>query len=573
MSSERRVNLFTASVKTLHGTKWGYINSRGRFKILPQFEYAKDFQNNGLAIVTLNNVDGIINSLRRYVVRPKYENIMDFSEGLAVVIDKSGFKVIDETGREITCKSYSFISNFSNGRAYFALSDAHGNYLYGYLDREGKEVIPAKYLNASDFKDGKAVVHVKENVYALIDLNGNIIQYYNYPYVGGLGDGLLEFKETSDGKSGYIDVDGNVVIKPQFTSGGVFAEARAVVNIGEDIINKYGLIDKNGNFIIKPEYNSINQLGENRVAVLKAINEEKPYLGLKYAIADTEGRFLTDFIYFDVGCYKNSLASATDDRNTFFIDKTGKIVTELPVLSGGGSLTIQGDLIKAFVDYRISYYNKASELVWKQNTVIPLNYDYRVKEEKFRPDRNYIVYYAQVQGMKDKAAQQKVNIELEKLSKVKEYKLTFETETSYTGDFNIEFFQKQLLVIELNAYEFPFGAAHGMPSKIYPHIDLVTGRFYELKDLFKPGSNYVKVLSDIIGEMIKTDPEYEYVFPDAYKGIKPDQPFYIGKDVLYIYFFPYEIAPYSAGFPTFKIPYKNIMSIINTNGEFWKAFN
>lgn len=42
-----------------------------------------------------------------------------------------------------------------------------------------------------------------------------------------------------------------------------------------------------------------------------------------------------------------------------------------------------------------------------------------------------------------------------------------------------------------------------MPSKIYTKIDLTTGEFYELKDLFKEDSDYVKVLSDIIGEQIK----------------------------------------------------------------------
>lgn len=112
-----------------------------------------------------------------------------------------------------------------------------------------------------------------------------------------------------------------------------------------------------------------------------------------------------------------------------------------------------------------------------------------------------------------------------------------------------------------------------MPSKIYPHIDLVSGKFYELKALFKLNSNYVKVLSDNIGEQIKNNPEYSYVFPDAYKGIQEDRPFYVGKDALYIYFYPYEIAPYATGFPTFKIPYKDIMNIINANGEFWRAFN
>ncbi|MNP62681.1 hypothetical protein D3C76_1579810 [compost metagenome] len=96
---------------------------------------------------------------------------------------------------------------------------------------------------------------------------------------------------------------------------------------------------------------------------------------------------------------------------------------------------------------------------------------------------------------------------------------------------------------------------------------------YELKDLFKPNSDYVKVLSQIVGDQIKNDPQYSYVFPDTYEGISPNQPFFVTADALHLYFNPYEIAPYAAGFPTFTIPFVQIRDIINTEGSFWKAFH
>lgn len=569
----RNVNLYPAPIRSLHGTKYGYINNIGRLVIRPQFDFARSYQDNGLAIVEIDNHQGAIDSTGRFVVRPRYENVTDFSEGRAIAINRGNFVMIDDTGRELTTKPYSFISNFSNGRAYFSGADSQGQYLYGYLDREGKEVVPLKYIEASDFKGGIALVKVKENEYALIGLDGKVIYTYSYPFVGSLGEGLLSFKQTENGKLGYIDINGTIVINPQFTGAQAFNGGRAIVNIGEDFTDLYGLIDKSGNYIIKPEYNSISFLGEERLSIGRYLDKERPYIGQKYAIADTNGTFLTDYIYSSVENYNMGVASATNDRYTFFIDKSGKIVKDLPILSGSGTLTIDGNLIRALVDMRTSYFNKKSQLVWQQNKVIPLNYDVRVKEEKFKPDKDYLVYYPKIQGMSNIETFKNVNKRLERLSNVNEFKLSFESETSYTGDFDIEFFKKNLLVIELNSYTFPLGAAHGMPSKIYPHIDIRTGAFYELKDLFRPDSDYVKVLSDIIDQQIKTNPEYEYVFPDSYKGIKEDQPFYVDENTLYIYFFPYDIAPYAAGFPTFKIPFKDIMNIINTQGEFWKAFN
>jgi hypothetical protein len=564
----RIIGLHVAPVKTIKGIKYGYIDNKGRFIIEPKFDYARDFQSNGLAVIEINNKSGIINSTGKYEVEPIYDSISDFSEGRAVVIDKGSFKVIDESGRVLTTKTYSFIGSYQNGRALFGLDEAIGGYRYGYLGLQGREVIPAKFWAANDFREGKAVVKLKDNQFALLDLNGRVLKTYNYAEVENLSEGLLAFKPSANDKFGYINEMGRIVIKPQFTSAEPFKEGRAVVNTSEDFITKYGLIDRSGNFLIKPIYNSINLLGESRAAVGKVLDANKPYIGSRYALADINGTLLTDFIYNSVSEYKNARASASDDKNTFFINKMGKIIRNLPIVSGSGTLNVDGNLIKAFIDNRTAYYSKASRLVWQQNKIISLNNAYKVREEKYRPNKDYLVYYPQVEGMRNTSVQNGVNAKLRELSLVKS-----QPESSFSGDFSVEFFKKNLLVLELDGYEYPFGAAHGMPTREYPHIDLVSGKFYELKDLFKSNSSYVKVLSDIVGEQIKTDPQYEYVFPDTYNGISENQGFYIDENNLYIYFTPYEIAPFAAGFPTFKIPFKDIMNIVDVNKDFWKSFN
>jgi hypothetical protein len=569
----RLANLYVAPMRTLAGMKYGYIDSKGEFVIKPKFDYANDFQDNGLAVVSVNGLSGLIDSKGEFVLKPKYDTITQFTEGRAAALNNAGFKMIDESGRELTSKAHCFIGSLQDGRAVFADTAASGKYLYGYLDRQGREVIPLRYESASDFKDGRAVVKIKDKQFALIDINGRMIQTYNYNFVGNLGDGLLAFQKDDKSKFGYIVFRGNIAIQPQFTWALPFEGGRAVVNTAEDYSNKFGLIDKRGSFIIKPEYSQIDFLGEERVVVGKALDPQKPYMGSRYAVADINGNFLTAFIYNSVGKYNKGLASANDNKNTFFIDRSGKLVRTLPVVSGGGSLTIQGELIKALVDNRTAYYDMKNKIMWQQNTVIPLSNQYKVIEEKFKPNKDYLVYYPQIQGISNRRIQQSVNNKLKQLSNVKHVPSDVQLGSSYTGDFSVEFFKKNLLVLELDSYDFPFGAAHGMPFRVYPHIDLVSGSFYELKDLFKKDGNYVQVLSEIIGQQIKTDPQYDYVFPDSYKGIKPDQPFYIDENNLYIYFTPYDIAPYAAGFPTFKIPFEQIMSIISTEGDFWRAFN
>ncbi|WP_028552688.1 WG repeat-containing protein [Paenibacillus sp. UNC451MF] len=569
----RRIKLFPASIKTTNGTRWGYIDNKGNMKLQPQYDYAYDFQSNGLARVQARGRNGVINTSGNYVVKPIYDSIGEFNEGRAAVIDSQGFKLMDESGRIVTKRAYSYIASLSNGRAMFTNTTSSGSSQYGYLDKNGNEVIPAQYESAGDFSNNKAVVQIKENEYALIGLNGEILAKYPYAFVGALGDGLLPFQQVQNGKYGYIDERGTVVIEPTYTGAQPFEEGRAVVNAGENYTSQYGLIDKQGSIIVKPEYNQIQQLGEQRVALGRAIDASQPFIGSVYAIADLNGNIRTDFRYYEVGNFHKGLASVNDRKQTFFIDRSGNAAAGYPRVNGSGMLKLEDSIIQANVDRRLSYLDRSGRVIWHQNTTIPLRLTYKVKEEKYKPNKDYLVYYPQLEGMRDRASQQRVNERLKVLSQVKPIPSEEQLSYSYDGDFDITFFKKDLLVIEINGYNYPFGAAHGMPSRVYAHLNVTDGQFYELKDLFKPGSPYVKVLSDIVARQIKEDPQYSYVFPDTYKGIKPDQPFFVTEHALHLYFEPYEIAPYAAGFPTFTIPFAQIMNLIDVNGSFWNSFH
>lgn len=569
----RAVFLYPVLVKTAYGNLWGYIDDRGRMAVPPQYEYALDFQDNGLAIVQRRGKQGVIDRAGRYVVPPIYNSISGFSEGLASVIDDQGFKVIDDLGHILTPKAYDYIGTYRSGRAVFSSIDADGRSRYGYLDFRGKEAVPARYEEAGEFTDGKAVVKVKDREYALIDTNGEPLATYPYSFVGSPGDGLLAFQQEASGKYGYIDEAGKVVIAPRFTGALPFEGGRAVVNMAEDFGNRYGLIDKKGAFLIKPEYNDVNPLGEDRFAVGKATDPAQPFIGSVYALADSDGRYLTDFKFAGISEYARGYASVSDNGTTCWIDRSGRPVASLPRLEGSGTMTFVGNLISANVDQRQFYYDLSGKAVWKPNTTIPLKPPYRIRELKYKPNKDYLVYYPQVEGMLDPEAERNVNRKLKQKSAVNPVPPHTQLDASYTGDFAVAFYRDHLLVLELDGYNYPFGAAHGMPSREYVHINLVIGETYALKDLFKPGSPYVRRISDIIRKQIATDPQYSYVFPDSFKEVSPTQLFYVTEDALHIVFPPYEIGPYAVGFPTFAIPYSELAGIIDTDGRFWKSFH
>lgn len=131
------------------------------------------------------------------------------------------------------------------------------------------------------------------------------------------------------------------------------------------------------------------------------------------------------------------------------------------------------------------------------------------------------------------------------------------------GSFEIKNNQRDVLSLSLNNYAYHYQAAHGMTYIKSLTFDLKNKSRCSLGDLFKPGSNYVDRLSELINKQIQ---ERDIgTFEDAVK-IQPDQDFYIADKALVIYFQLYEITPYVFGFPMFPISVYAIQDIINEDG-------
>ncbi|WP_315116953.1 PdaC/SigV domain-containing protein [uncultured Clostridium sp.] len=108
------------------------------------------------------------------------------------------------------------------------------------------------------------------------------------------------------------------------------------------------------------------------------------------------------------------------------------------------------------------------------------------------------------------------------------------------------------------------GGAHGNYNVTPYNIDLTTGKELYLKDIFKSGVDYKKIINAEVNKLIKErNKDNANCSILGFDGIKEDQSFYIEKDRLVIYFQPYEIAPYALGVVKFEIPYSLIKNYIS----------
>ncbi|WP_432357961.1 DUF3298 and DUF4163 domain-containing protein [Sporosarcina sp. UB5] len=175
------------------------------------------------------------------------------------------------------------------------------------------------------------------------------------------------------------------------------------------------------------------------------------------------------------------------------------------------------------------------------------------------------VYYPVVTQMKDSIVQRKINnIIIHTLNQILiEQQFYNPALVELLATFEIKNNQRGILSLNLIVYSFT-GGAHGMTIIKSLTFNVKTGKQYELKDLFKPGSDYVKKLSDIIRVDIK---KWDIPLLDPpFKEIRPDQDFYIADTSVIIYFQLYEITAYAWGFPYFPIAILDITDIIKPQG-------
>lgn len=263
-----------------------------------------------------------------------------FSEGLAAVIINDGteYKVanyigkycfIDKTGKEVIPAKYDTASNFSEGLAKVGVKSGEkylpmiGMWYYftcGYIDQTGNEVIPLQYEDAKDFSEGLAAVRVGIDSstweWGFIDKTGKeIIPLRPYRSVSNFSEGLAAVQDQNL-KWGFIDKTGNEVIPCQYTTAGDFSEGLAMV---EDQNSKYGFIDRTGKVVIPLQYNHPANFSEG-LAMVSNQNDG-------YSFIDKAGKVVIPLIRTPAGDFSEGFAVMKGGWNHYgYIDKTGNEV-------------------------------------------------------------------------------------------------------------------------------------------------------------------------------------------------------------------------------------------------------
>lgn len=198
-----------AKARVLKNNKWGYINTAGKMIIEPRFRLCYSFLNGYAKATTDNKNWGLIDSKGNFVIEPVYYDITDIGkEGVLAVKEtvSSKWKLINLKKELVSNKEFGLVRNFSQGLA--AARDENDK--WGFINSKGEWVIEPKYTNAASFSEGLAAV------------------------------------ETDYSNWGFIDKSNAVLIKPIYDRQAVFLNGFAKVEKG----NEYMYIDKTGKVVL-----------------------------------------------------------------------------------------------------------------------------------------------------------------------------------------------------------------------------------------------------------------------------------------------------------------------------------
>ena len=148
-----------------YGGQWGLIDTLGH-ETIPCRYYYLDTPGEGLAAFRLEQFGnyGYVDVKGNVAISPRFSVARPFSGGVAVVsYNNVNFGLVDRNGGEVSSFRYKRIGRFNDGLAPFN-TDLYGMNFQGmeprcgYIDTEGREVIPAKWDDAAEFSEMRAAV-------------------------------------------------------------------------------------------------------------------------------------------------------------------------------------------------------------------------------------------------------------------------------------------------------------------------------------------------------------------------------------------------------------------------------
>lgn len=269
-------SLFTLSVKNFTKNELDLF-----LKTYPAFPFKadvlKELELNEVEFIPAENNDlfGFTDTSGVFVIKPQYDEVNSFQEGLAIVHKGDTVFFINKENKNTLQKYFSDAQSFFNGLAPVKIKND-----WFFIDRMG-EIKSTAFEEINEVSENIYIVK-KGNLYGAVNAFGEILIEPRYEQLGDFKNQIAYCQ--LEGKYGFINLSG-YIHKPEFEWISEFNENNLAIY---KLNNKYGLIKSNGEILTPPNFDLILK-GNNNIYVVVKNN--------LYGFYSGEGCFLSELFY------------------------------------------------------------------------------------------------------------------------------------------------------------------------------------------------------------------------------------------------------------------------------------
>ena len=290
---------------------YGYIDAGGTVVIPPQYPGATDFVHGAALIESCGNSWAI--DIDGDTLIPPGFSLGEFSGNGLIPASEDGrnWGYINRQGEIKIPFSYYKTWTFLEG-----LGRVSNFYHYGFVDPEGNLVIEIQYGGAGYFNNGRAYVLDADGKCGYIDAAGELVIPFQF-------EDVLMFTENLagvvlDSKCGYIDLSGDLVIDCIYDDANYFTEGLAAVSLD----GLWGYINRKGDWVVEPAYEAAGIFSDGLARVME---------GGLWGFITPEGAFAITPRYSEANSFINGLALVSGSESGLaYIDPSGVVVYDFP---------------------------------------------------------------------------------------------------------------------------------------------------------------------------------------------------------------------------------------------------
>ena len=326
-----------------YGGKVGYVDQNLKVTISPKYEHGSTFRD-GYAIVQERSESYVIDIQGNILYSTNSNNMYHFGgsfftaqgnhssdyDGLYKIIDIDSKEVIADKLREVKCVG-------QNDNDIFAVTHFDSDVDFSYISDRGERLFrDVPIFSGNPFSQGVATIWIDtgkwEWLFGIIDKEGNIIAQ-DFERLGNIFSEGLCPALTSDGRTGYIDRNGQLVFEiPLIVSQYIdsentsFENGRAIIK-SEENEGYWSVIDKNGHYIQEFVKVDIAYGFSDGMALVHRYNNG-------YSYVNTNGEFVFDFIFSKAESFKNGFARVVINDRDAIVDTEGNIYYSSDLIKG-----------------------------------------------------------------------------------------------------------------------------------------------------------------------------------------------------------------------------------------------